>query len=143
MKVLVTGGYGFIGSYVVEKLLDNDNDVWVLDNLSTGNRLNITSKKKPTRFWNFSINEYIPKEHFDVIYHLAAKRSVPESFKYPNEFFDVNIKGTHNLLNNLSYDRFVNISSSSADGCKSPYGISKKSAELLVELFPNTVTTPF
>lgn len=140
MKVLISGGYGFIGSHVAEKLLKQKDDVWIIDNLSAGKKANITVKEKIAGFWNFGINESFPNEHFDVIYHLAARRSVPESFKYPNEFFDVNIKGTWNLLNNLSWDRFVNISSSSAEGCLSPYGISKRAAENLAALFPDAVT---
>jgi len=140
MKVLVTGGFGFIGSHLVEKLSKAGNEVWIIDNLSAGKKRNIDEKHQPKEFWNFGINESLPNMHFDVIYHLAARRSVPESFKYPNEFFDINIKGTWNLLNNLSYDRFVNISSSSAEGCLSPYGISKKSAENLAALFPKAVS---
>jgi nucleoside-diphosphate-sugar epimerase len=61
--------------------------------------------------------------------HLGAKRSIPDSFLNPREYFDTNVWGTWRLINQYPEARFVNISSSSALGKLSPYGVSKFLAE--------------
>ena len=149
MNILVTGGAGFIGSHLVEELARRGNIVTVVDDLSTGNLSNLESVENNNNvdtdsFISICEREKLPlpiaQKQYDVVYHLAAKRSVPLSFKIPHEFFEVNIDGTYNILEKYKGARIVNISSSSAQYCLSPYGISKKTAEMLTALFPNTVS---
>lgn len=147
MNILVTGGAGFIGSHLVEELVkDKENKVTVLDDLSTGKIENLSHiPQDKVDGWSGDICSEIQFPHdleynFDAVYHLAAKRSVPLSFEIPYEFFRVNINGTWNMLEKNKKARFVNISSSSAPECLSPYGITKRTAEHLTALHPNGVS---
>ena len=146
MNVLVTGGAGFIGSHLVEELVKRGDEVTILDNLSTGkeeNLAHIPEDKFVCWVGDICSEKQFPHDleyDFDVVYHLAAKRSVPLSFKYPHAFFKDNISGTYNMLEKNKGARIVNISSSSAEQCLSPYAISKKTAEMLAAIFPNTVS---
>ena len=95
MKVLVTGGAGFIGSHIVDKF----DDVRVLDNLSSGSLKNLTKK---VDFIKGDITDYdtVNKAMKDIYYvfHLAAFVSVAESMIFPEKTYDVNVKGTENVL---------------------------------------------
>lgn len=101
MKVLVTGGAGFIGSNVVDELIINNHEVCVVDNLSTGKIDNLNNKAV---FYKCSITnidalELIFKiEKPEVVYHFAAQISVQTSLKKPNFDANINIVGTINLL---------------------------------------------
>ena len=100
MKVLVTGGAGFIGSHVIRNLLVNHIDVVVLDNLSTGQDEHIPDG---VTFWqedirNMAVRERIAGGHFDVIVHLAAQILVDASIRDPYFDADENIIGLVNVL---------------------------------------------
>lgn len=100
MKVLVTGGAGFIGSHVVEKLIQENYQVVVVDNLSTGMLENI---HKDAKFIKMDIRshqllELFMEEKFDYVIHLAAQTMVHKSIEMPDYDCDVNISGTVNLL---------------------------------------------
>jgi len=100
MKVLVTGGAGFIGSHVVEKLIEENCQVIILDNLSTGLEENIHSAatfiKMDIR--SKEVVELFKKEQFDYVIHLAAQTMVHKSLEDPDYDCDVNIAGTVNIL---------------------------------------------
>lgn len=108
MDVLVTGGAGFIGRWVVKRLLDSDYKVLVLDNLSNSSEENIEEFKKNPYFSfikgdildNDLLNK-IFKNHFDICIHLAAQIDVQESLENPKKAIDANIIGTFNLLEKL------------------------------------------
>ena len=103
MKVLVTGGAGFIGKYLVRSLLENDNSVTIFDNISNSTKDSISSLvdigakviegdiTKPLDILNITKDQ-------DVVIHLAAKILVSESIKNPAETFQVNVDGTRNVL---------------------------------------------
>jgi UDP-glucose 4-epimerase len=103
MKVLITGGAGFIGSAIVPKLQNENYDVYVYDNLSFGNRdfINIDDehfflgdiRDKET------LNTVFQKVSPDVIIHLAAIHFIPYCNEHPFESSDINIRGTMNVLN--------------------------------------------
>jgi UDP-glucose 4-epimerase len=100
MKVLVTGGAGFIGSHIVEKLIEKKYQVTIIDNLSTGLIENVHSAAK---FFKLDIvhddlNELFAAERFDYIIHEAAQTSVPHSLTAPDYDCQVNVMGTLNVL---------------------------------------------
>ena len=100
MKILVTGGAGFIGSHVADGYLEAGYEVVVVDNLSTGKRENVNPG---ARFYEADIrspeiSEIFKKESPEVINHHAAQISVPASVEDPGFDADVNIKGLINLL---------------------------------------------
>ena len=102
MKILVTGGAGFIGSYVVDKFIESNHEVVILDNLSTGKEENINPKAK---FYEVDIRserlEGIFKlEKPDIVDHHAAQISVPVSVRDPLLDADVNALGFLNILQN-------------------------------------------
>lgn len=104
MRVLVTGGAGFIGSHLIDRLLGRNHKVTVLDNLSTGRIENIKERvdEESLVFVNGDIRDrdLVNKcmENQDALIHLAAITSVPFSVANPKETFDVNVTGTENLL---------------------------------------------
>ncbi len=121
-KVLVTGGAGFIGSHLVDRLSEH-NDVTVLDDLSAGSLRNLEAAKEEVRVHRASILQ--PKqlakalEGQEVVYHLAAKTSVPESVERPDEYWRTNVEGTLNVLKSSAdagVKRFVFISSAAVYG---------------------------
>jgi UDP-glucose 4-epimerase len=101
MKIIVTGGAGFIGSHVVDAFIKAGHKVVVVDNLSTGTKKNLNPKAK---FYKADIRDTIAlkkiflKEKPDVVDHHAAFISVTESVKQPRETFEINVMGTLNVL---------------------------------------------
>jgi len=100
MKILVTGGAGFIGSNVVDGYIEEGHSIVVVDNLFTGKRGNLHPE---ATFYEVDIrspriNEIIEKERPEVINHHAAQISVPASVEDPLFDADVNIKGLINIL---------------------------------------------
>ena len=103
MKVLVTGGAGFIGSNLVDKLVNLSHEVVVLDNCSTGRLSNLSRVKNKIKFVNADItiaNNNLTK-HFhkvDWVFHLAGLADIVPSIKNPYNYFQTNVKGTLNIL---------------------------------------------
>src|SRR3989344_2676643 len=107
MKILVTGGAGFIGSNIVDSYISQGHEVVVVDNLYSGN---IKFVNKNAVFYEMSVNDeklsdVFKKESFDVVNHHAAQMDVRFSVKDPVFDAKVNILGIINLLNNCrTYD---------------------------------------
>jgi UDP-glucuronate decarboxylase len=100
MKILVTGGAGFIGSHLVKALLEANNKITVLDNLSSGKRANLTTGTE-VRDVNLLVKDVINRvrlPHFDHIYHLASLASPVFYQKDPIGTSLSNSAGTYNLL---------------------------------------------
>jgi len=155
LPVLVTGGAGFIGSHLVEKLVQLGANVTVLDDLSSGNVLNLKNVKNKIRFIQKSVEDIgacmEATEGKAIIFHLAAFISVPDSIKNPQRCHKTNVEGTFNILEAARINkvkRFIFSSSAAVYGpveqkCKetmrcnpqSPYGTSKLIGELLCKQF--------
>ena len=150
IPVLVTGGCGFIGSHLVEKLVSLGANVSVLDDLSTGDIANIAAVTDKVTFIHGSITDFETclkaTNNKKIIFHLAAFVSVPESLKNPKRCHDINIMGTQNILDAArinGVNRFVFSSTCAVYGesitpCDenikprpaSPYGFSKLIGEI-------------
>ena len=102
MKYAVTGGAGFIGSHLVKNLVEHGNELIVIDNLNTGKKKNIEKFSGKIDFFEVDIRDFNAIEdilkNVDGIFHEAALASVQDSFRIPDEFFDVNVKGTENIF---------------------------------------------
>lgn len=101
MRCLVTGGAGFIGSHLVDKLIGLDHEVAGLDNFRSGKQENLKSQAKfyqvdivDMKAVDSAVGEFSP----EVIFHLAAQNEVPYSMDHPLEDLEINILGTLNLL---------------------------------------------
>ena len=122
MKYVVTGGAGFIGSNIVKKLVSRGDSVTVIDNLNTGKEKNLESVRDKIVFIKDSILNFdlLDKETegIDGVFHQAALASVQDSFSKPEEYFDVNVNGTENILKLAKKNKFkiVYASSSSVYG---------------------------
>jgi len=160
MRCIVTGGAGFIGSNLVDKLIDDGHEVIIFDNYSTGKKENINPKAKfflvdishQPSFENKTMKDVMTG--VDVVFHLAALARVQPSIENPIEYHNTNVNGTLNLLKAcVDYDvkRFVFSSSSSVYGDveekdlptsedanlnpMSPYAIHKLIGEQYCKLF--------
>jgi UDP-glucose 4-epimerase len=102
MRALVTGGAGFIGSHIGQRLLSLGHEVVVLDNLFTGSIENVEAVGPGVHFVQGDVRDLaVVEEHArgcDVVFHQAAIVSVPLSVERPQESHDVNIQGTLNVL---------------------------------------------
>lgn len=153
IKVIVTGGAGFIGSHLAEKLVNEGYEVVVLDNLYQGKRDRVpegaTLVVEDIRNYEAMVKIF---KGADTVFHLAAIPRVPFSIEYPSETNEVNITGTLNVLRaakDAGVRRVVYSASSSAYGEQSilpltedmipmpihPYGIQKYTGELYCKTF--------
>ena len=156
--ILVTGGAGFIGSNIVEKLLNSDVSVTVLDNLSTGKLENIEEfiSNPDFKFIKGDICDFDTcvevLEGIDAVCHQAALGSVPRSIEFPHKTHEVNATGFLNMLHaakEKGIKRFVYASSSSVYGDSlispkvegqegnllSPYAVTKQLNEKYAKVY--------
>ena len=153
MRLLVTGGAGFIGSNLVDELVKLNHQVFIIDNLSFGRKEYLNPKAK---FYKKDIRDYksiTPLfKRIDCVFHLAALARIQPSIKNPKESFENNVLGTFNVLlaaREHKVKKFVYSASSSAYGdqkstplkedmrpdLKNPYALFKYNGEELCELF--------
>ncbi|MCW7463002.1 SDR family oxidoreductase [Leptospira limi] len=153
MKALVTGGAGFIGSHLVDVLLENNFEVTVLDNFSTGRSLNLDHVKSQINLVECDLSvqgDWI--KHFqsvDYVFHLAALADIVPSIQNPEGYFQSNVNATLNVLQasrHQNIKRFVYAASSSCYGIPEvyptpetspilpqyPYALTKRMGEELV-----------
>ncbi|MCJ8347661.1 NAD-dependent epimerase/dehydratase family protein [bacterium] len=101
-KVLVTGGAGFIGSWLCKHINDQGTHTVILDDLSFGKESNLNILKDYTFIKGSILNsqsiEQIPWNEIKQVYHLAALGDVHDSLNNPKKYMDVNVNGTHNIL---------------------------------------------
>ena len=126
MKYLVTGGAGFIGSYITKRLVEEEEQVVVIDNLNTGKEKNLESIKDKIDFVKGDILDKNLLEditgNIDGVFHQAALASVQDSFSKPDEYYNVNVNGTENILELAKKNNFKVVYASSS----SIYGNPKR-----------------
>ena len=126
MKILVTGGAGFIGSHITEYLVQRGDDVTVLDNLNTGRKENLAKINDKINFVNGDIRDHKLLEELvsdtTGVFHEAALASVQQSFSMKDEYIDVNVTGTENIFKLAKEYGFKIVYASSS----SVYGNPKK-----------------
>ena len=155
MKILVTGGAGFIGSHLVDKLIAKKHRVVVVDNLSTGYKKFVNPKAK---FYKVDVTSnklaaVFKKEKPQIVFHLAAQKSVSFSVKNPAEDARINVGGGINVIENslaTKVKKFIFISTGGAiygeakkiptpeittEKPDSPYGLSKLTIDNYLEKF--------
>ena len=164
MRILVTGGAGFIGSHLVEKLLAAGHEVAILDDFNDFydqqiKRANIAGVAKDVTMYHVdlrdgaSVRNLFHREKFETVAHLAARAGVRPSIQQPQLYYDTNVSGTLHLLDAASVtgvERFIFASSSSVYGVSktvlfseeqhltqtlSPYAATKIAAEFLCSTY--------
>ena len=133
MRYIVTGGAGFIGSSIVKKLVARGDDVTVIDNLNTGKEENLKSVIDKITFLKDSIlnMELLEKQsqNIDGIFHQAALASVQDSFSKLDEYHDVNVNGTENILKLAKKNDFRVVYASSSSVYGNPERIPIKESD--------------
>ncbi len=163
MKILVTGGAGFIGSNIVDGFIAEGHEVIVVDNLSTGKKENINKK---ARFFNIDIRDQKLRDIFktekpDVVSHHAAQIDIRKSVEHPIDDAMINILGTINVLENCKEFGVKRVIFASSGGAIygdvdslpanenlqanpiSPYGITKRCGELYLEFYKMTYSLDY
>ena len=155
MKVFVTGGAGFIGSYLVKSLKELGHDIVVYDNFSHSSNLFSKDDNSITYIKGDILNQKLLSTSIaksDIVIHLAAQIDVERSINHPKETFDINVKGTENLLLSCVENKISNliaISSAAVYGHVenfpiqenfstkpiSPYGESKLNMEKIIKQY--------
>ena len=154
MKILITGGAGFIGSHIAELYQEKAEEIRVLDNLRTGYRHNLDGLKHTFIEGSITDRELVKKavDGVDYVFHLAALVSVPESMAKPGECVDINVHGLLNVLEEATaagVKKLVFASSAAVYGDnptvpktegmipepKSPYAITKLDGEYYLGMF--------
>jgi len=160
--ILVTGGAGFIGSHLVDALIEQNCKVIIVDNLSSGRKENINPKAKfyKADVRNKEIYEIFKKENPKIVFHLAAQPLVDEAYKNPFSAIETNVMGTVNVLEACrkkgDLDSIVIVSSDKAYGKTKelpyketaplkgdhPYDVSKSAADLIAQSYFSTYGLP-
>ena len=155
MKFVVTGGAGFVGSHLVKLLVKKGHEIKVIDNLHKGKKENLGEVINKIEFLNIDIQDYESMEknmqNIDGVFHQAALTVVQDSFRIPEEYHNVNVKGTENIFKIAHKNNFkvVYASSSSVYGHQknvpilenyekkpiNPYGQTKLDDEILAEKY--------
>ena len=162
MKVLVTGGAGFIGSHIVDECLAAGHQVVVLDDLSTGKRENLPDgvPLHVLSVTDAAVEELVGQEGIEAIIHCAAQVGVPTSLSDPLHDADINVSGTVRLLQAArkhGIKRFIFCSSAAVYGNPdylpvdeahplrpmSFYGLSKKVAEEYIRMYHDLFGVPY
>lgn len=165
MKILITGGAGFIGSHLCEKYTKEKHTVLCMDNFMSGNLANVRHLLDCRNFKlikgdirDTELLEEIVRD-IDVIFHLAAQIHVDRSYVEPKLTYDINVKGTQNILEaarlhdtkRLIYAstsevygsaQYVPIDENHPLGATHPYGASKIAADRMCYAYANTFGMP-
>ena len=127
MKIIVTGGAGFIGSHLVSRLTSANHEIIVLDNLSSGRKRNLVGQFKKIKFYKVDISKKGKWQklfkNVNCVFHLAALADIVPSIDNPKKYFDSNVVGTFNILEACRDHGIKKIIYSASSSC---YGLTKK-----------------
>ncbi len=141
MRIIVTGGAGFIGTNLCKKLVELGHEVTSIDNYSTGKKENHI---EGVRYENFDIRnvydyKWVYNEHPDVIFHMAAIARIQPSFEQPKKYFTTNANGTLEIVDYCAKNNvpliYAGSSSHHSGKFKNPYTFSKDVGEEIVKLY--------
>ena len=139
MKILVTGGAGFIGTNLIKRLLKEGHEVVSVDNYNTGLESNHQSGCLYLERDIRNISGYLPWGRFDVVYHLAAIARIQPSFTDPEDYFTTNANATMKLAKYCAENNtplvYAGSSSHHSGKYKNPYTFSKDIGEEIIQLF--------
>ena len=140
-KILITGNSGYIGSHLTQMLQkDSRYEIYGLDK----NSPLIEIQKHFYENIRHDFQRWVASDiEFDCVIHMAAEVAVGRSVHNPTLYYQTNTIGTLNVLEKLRYKNFVFASTGSASGMNSPYSISKKAAEEIVEQYCREKSIPF
>ena len=145
MKSLITGGAGFIGSHLTEKLVAMGHKVIVIDNFFIGKKKNLKKLKKNLKIINADVKNYNKIEKYfkniDNVFHLAALADIVPSIENPQKYYDANVSGTMNVLEaskKYKIKRFLYSASSSCYGIPNKYP-TKETSDIKPE-YPYALT---
>ena len=140
-KVLVTGGAGFIGSNLINELINSNITVFSIDNYSTGSKNN---QIKGAKYIDLDIEKIdtLDGSNFDYCFHLAAQSRVQPSFLNPEKSFRVNVNGTLKVMEWAKKHKirvlYAGSSSKHHDPSSSPYAMTKYLGEEICKLYKKT-----
>ena len=138
MKILVTGGAGFVGTNLIKRLLKDGHSVISIDNYNTGLESN---HQFGCKYMNHDLRNLKEFPNVDVVYHMAAIARIQPSFDNPKDYFTTNANGTLNLVDWCSKNDipiiYAGSSSKHSGRFKNPYTFSKDVGEDIVELYQN------
>ncbi len=156
MKILVTGGAGFIGSHIVDLLIKQDHQVLIIDNLSTGSKDNLNPQAKffPGDILSSALDTIFQENQPEIVIHLAAQLDINYSVQEPVKDAEINILGSINLLENCrkyKVKKIIYTSSAAEIGEPlffpiteehplnpiSPYGVSKHCVQYYLKIYSN------
>ena len=136
MKILVTGGAGFVGTNLIKRLLSDGHKVVSIDNYYTGKKEN---HQEGCKYLNHDLRNLTEFMDVDVVFHLAAIARIQPSFKLPKEYFTTNANATLNLVdwcaNNNVPIIYAGSSSKHSGRFKNPYTFSKDVGEDIITLY--------
>ena len=136
MKILVTGGAGFVGTNLIKRLLKEGHKCISIDNYNTGLKQN---HQKGCVYIEKDIRNFDWPFEVDVVFHLAAIARIQPSFEKPKDYFEVNANGTMELVDWCSKNNipliYAGSSSKHSGKFKNPYTFSKDIGEEIVELY--------
>jgi UDP-glucose 4-epimerase len=163
MRILITGGAGFIGSHVADLLVDKGHEVVIVDDLSNGKEENIHPQTSffPLSILDTKLPDILRKKKIEAVIHHAAQISVRDSVKDPIHDMEVNIKGSLQLLESCIKNNITKFIFASTGGALygeqdyfpadeqhptrplSPYAIAKLSTEKYLSFYYNTHKLPY
>ena len=144
MDFVITGGAGFIGSHIAKQLVNTGHNVTILDNLSNGKKKNLTTIIDKIKFVNGDIRDFNllknTLKNTDGVFHQAALASVQESFVKEQEYRDVNVGGTENILKLAKEFNFKVVYASSSSIYGNPEKIPIKESNQKNPINPYAIT---
>jgi len=136
MRILVTGGAGFVGTNLIKRLLSDGHNVVSIDNYTTGKKENHI---EGCHYIKADITTYSFPIIYDVVYHMAAIARIQPSFENPEKYIDTNFNGTYNIVKYCAECNipliYAGSSSHHSGKFKNPYTFSKDLGEDVIKLY--------